>query len=102
MGRLQLDAILRTLLGSDNVYFQAPASMAMEYPCITYRLDDESARHADNKPYKRHRRYLVTVIDRNPDSDIPAKVADLPMCTFDRFYPAENLNHFAYKLYFKE
>lgn len=45
-------------------------------------------------------RYTVTIIDRNPDSAIPNKVAELPLCSFNRFYTADNLNHFVYNLYF--
>jgi hypothetical protein len=55
---------------------------------------------ADGQPYKRGNRYLVTVIDRNPDSLIPDKVAALPMCVYDRFYTADNLNHNVFKLFF--
>jgi len=43
---------------------------------------------------------MVTVIDRNPDSDLPGKVAELPMCTFNRFFTADNLNHDVYTIFF--
>ena len=98
--RLELQTVFVGILGSPNVYFQPPPTIKMEYPCIVYRRDYELANHADDIPYKRRKRYLVTVIDRNPDSDIPDKVADLPMCTYDRFYTADNLNHDVYKLFF--
>jgi hypothetical protein len=98
--RLELQLLFRNLLGSDNVYFQPPPNVKMEYPCILYRRDYELAEHADDLPYRRTKRYLVTVIDRNPDSDIPDRVAALPLCTYDRFYTADNLNHDVYKLFF--
>jgi hypothetical protein len=98
--RLELQLVFRGLLGSDNVYFQPPPTIKMEYPCIVYRRDYEQANHADDIPYLRRKRYLVTVIDRNPDSSIPDRVSALPMCTYDRFYTAENLNHDVYKLFF--
>jgi len=98
--RLELQTVFVGILGSPNVYFQPPPTIKMEYPCIVYRRDYELANHADDIPYRRRKRYLVTVIDRNPDSDIPDKVAELPMCTYDRFYTADNLNHDVYKLFF--
>jgi hypothetical protein len=98
--RLDLQGILVSILGSNNVYFQPPPSVKMAYPCIVYSRDDEDAVHADNKLYKRKVRYQVTVIDRDPDSSIPEKVSELPLCAYDRFYAAENLNHDVYKLFF--
>jgi hypothetical protein len=43
---------------------------------------------------------MVTVIDRNPDSELPDKVEELPFCRFDRFYATENLNHHVFNLFF--
>lgn len=98
--RQQLQNLLLEILGSGNVYFQPPATISMGYPCIVYKRDFVKTDHADNKPYKHSKRYQVTVIDRNPDSDIPAKVAALPTCVFDRSYAADDLNHDVYKLFF--
>jgi hypothetical protein len=72
----------------------------MQYPAIVYEWDDTDTRFADNRPYRHIRRYQVTVIDRDPDSVIPDKVADLPMCTFNRAFSAEDLNHKIFDLYF--
>ena len=98
--RLELQALFEALLGSQNVYFQPPNNIHMNYPSIVYDLDDYSVRHADDRPYNRHVRFRVTVIDRDPDSLIPEKVADLPLCSFDRFFIADNLNHSVFNLFF--
>lgn len=98
--RLELQVVLEGLLGSRNVYFQRPESKAMQYPAIVYNIDDLETAHAGNKPYKLVDRYQVTVIDKNPDSLIPKKVAALPMCTFDRFFVSDKLNHNVFKLFF--
>lgn len=98
--RLQLQALLEALLGSDKVYFQAPPNLDMQYPCIVYKRDDAETTFANNSPYRHTKRYQVTVIDTDPDSDIPDKVGNLPLCKFDRFYPADNLNHDVYNLFF--
>jgi hypothetical protein len=46
------------------------------------------------------KRYQVTVVDRNPDSDLPDQVQNLPLCQFSRFFTADNLNHFVFNLFF--
>lgn len=98
--RMELQELLVAIPGVVKVYFQAPPSKGMEYPCILYKRDDVNTEFADNLPYSQKKRYLVTVIDRDPDSLIPAKVAELPTCVFDRFYAADGLNHDVYKLFF--
>lgn len=96
--RLQLQTLLEAI--APKVYFQPPENVQMEYPCIVYQRDNASTRFADNALYRRTNRYQVTVIDRNPDSDIPDKVAALPMCSFNRFFVADGLNHDVYNLFF--
>lgn len=96
--RLQLQTLLESL--GIKVYFQPPSNVKMEYPCIVYQLDDVDTKFAGNAPYSRTKRYQVTHISRNPDSDVPDKIAALPMSTFSRFFVADNLNHTVYSLYF--
>lgn len=98
--RLELQTVLVNLLGSSNVYFQPPPTVKMKYPCIIYKRDDINTDFADNKPYKNKKRYQVTVVDADPDSEIHERVAALPMCSFDRFYTADNLNHDVFNLFF--
>lgn len=98
--RLELQILLEEILGSENVYFQPPANVQMEYPCIVYKRDPGETLFAGNIPYRYTKRYQVTVIDRNPDSVIPDKIAALPMCTHSASFPADNLNHNVFNLYF--
>jgi len=98
--RLDLQTLLETLLGSENVYFQPPTNLQMAYPAIVYKRDDIQPAFADNNPYRLTTRYMVTVIDRNPDSEIPLKVASLPQSNFNRAFAADNLNHDVFVLYF--
>lgn len=96
--RTELQSLLETL--ADNVYFQPPANLEMAYPCIVYKLDNMSTEFANNQPYRLTNRYLVTVMDEDPDSLIPKAVASLPMCLFNRRFVAGNLNHSVFNLYF--
>lgn len=99
--REQLQTILEELMGETNhVYFQPPSNIQMVYPCIVYKRDYINEKHAGNEIYSRVKRYQIQVISRDPDSEIPEKVSKLPMCSFNRFYIADNLNHDVYTLYF--
>jgi hypothetical protein len=98
--REDLHTLLKQLLQTNNVYFQPPPTVKMDYPCIVYKRDNATTIFAGDKPYNNMKRYQIIVIDRDPDSDIPTKVAELPMCTFNRFYTADNLNHDVYNLFF--
>lgn len=96
--RPQLHEILKTF--TPNVYFQPPTNVTLEYPCIIYHRDYAKTEFSDNEPYRFTQRYMITVIDRNPDSDIPLKVASLPMSLFNRFFTSDDLNHDVYTVYF--
>src|SRR3954471_2158461 len=96
--RQQLHDILKAI--TDNVYFQPPENVKLVYPCIVYNRDYLETKFADNEPFSLTKRYMVTVIDRDPDSDIPDRVAELPMSTFNRFYAADGLNHDVYQVFF--
>ena len=96
--RLELQAILSEI--TDNVYFQPPTNAKIKYPCIIYKRDFANTDFANNGPYQTTKRYQVIVIDQNPDSDIPDKVSQLQLCTFNRFYTADDLNHDVYNLFF--
>lgn len=97
--RSELQILLETL-GAAKVYFQPPTNLSIVYPCIIYERDGVDIKYANNSPYHNTKRYMITIIDRNPDSVIPDKVAALPLCAFNRFYTADNLNHDVYNLYF--
>lgn len=98
--RLELQALLEQLLGSRNVYYQPPSSIFMNYPAIVYSRNDIENRHANNGVYTQHMAYSVIVIDENPDSEYVKKVSKLQMCSFDRHYTKDNLNHDVFTLYF--
>jgi hypothetical protein len=96
--RLELHQLLEAF--TENVYFQPPTNISMKYPCIVYSRDYAYTEFADDIPYCHKLRYQVTVIDRDPDSAIPSKVASMPMSLFNRFFTADNLNHDVFSVYF--
>lgn len=99
--RLELQELLTSLLPEGKkAYFQPPPTVQMEYPCIVYNRDRIDISHADNGPYKHEKRYQITVMDPDPDSEIPDKVAQLPRVSFDRAFTADNLHHDVFTLFF--
>lgn len=83
-----------------HVYFQPPPNVQMQYPAIVYQRDLGDTKFAGNRPYSHTKRYQVTVIDPDVDSDLPDKVAMLPMTTRQRYFAADGLNHDVFVMYF--
>ena len=98
--RVSLQEILEELLGSRNVYFQPPESIKLKYPCIVYERTDIQIDKANNGNYRISKQYIATVIDKNPDSEIPDKMLELPFCSFSRHFVTDNLNHDVFIIYF--
>lgn len=97
--RIELDGILKNVLGSSNVYYQPPPNTVLNYPCIVYERDNASTRHAGNAPYTFTQRYQVTLIDKDPDSDTIDKLAALPLSEFNRHFATSGLNHDVFVIY---
>lgn len=98
--REELHEILCALLESQDVYYQPPESVSMDYPAIVYALQNIENVYADCGVYLSSRVYSVTLIDSDPDSVFIGKLAELPTCRFDRHYKKDNLNHYVFTLYF--
>jgi hypothetical protein len=91
--RLDLHEVLCDALGSRNVYFQPPESKKLNYPAIVYNRQNRDVTPADNMAYIGKWVYQVVVIDKNPDSLIVERVADLPLTRYVRSFKSDNLNH---------
>jgi hypothetical protein len=96
--RLQLHSLLTGL--TEHVYFQPPPNDQMQYPVHLVFTGWTSADHANNELYRHAKQYQVTVVDRDPDSILPDQVEALPLCAFVRAFPADDLNHWVFDLYF--
>ena len=91
--RLELHSKLKELLGSENVYYQPPNNLLIKYPAIKYSKSDINLKFADNTPYARMTRYDLIVIDYEPDNEVVDSLLQLPYCSYDRHYIADNLDH---------
>lgn len=72
----------------------------MAYPCIVYERDRIEMQHANNQPYYHRNRYSVTVIDRDPESQVPYRIAEFSECSHDRHFVSDNLHHDVFTLYY--
>ena len=98
--RLELDAILRRVLGNDHTYFEAPASVIMRYPCIRYSRSHIDTVYADNDSYLRHKRYELILIYEDADDDLPDRLMDELRASHERHYVSDNLHHDVFTTYF--
>lgn len=98
--RLELQSKLEELLGSRNVYYQPPESVKMEYPAITYSKTNIPVIYANGSVYSKNTCYEIIVIDKKPDNEVVNKLLELPYCSYDRQYKADNLNHDVLTLYY--
>ncbi len=99
--RPDLQEFLESYVGVGvEVYSQPPPSVKMVYPCVRITYNRVDNVNADNIHYLKRRSYTLTVIDYDIDSEISEKIGELPYCSYDRFYTANELNHFVYTLYY--
>lgn len=98
--RRQLHEKLKAIMGEHEVYFQPPSNIEMTFPCIVYKRARADTKFADDNPYLHTKRYTVTVIDRDPESEFPDMVASLSMCSHSIFFTKDNLNHDVFDVYF--
>ena len=82
-----------------RAYFQPPSAVKMQYPAIVYSLNDIDTEYANNRIYKTSKAYTVTIIDKNPDSELVDKLLKSSIISkFDRDFTSDNLNHFVFKI----
>ena len=98
--RREFHQVLCDVLGSKNVYFQPPETQKIIYPCFVYKVSTVDVKRANNKLYLGKVRYMVTLIDRNPDSKFFDKVMELPYTSFATSFRTEGLNHFVFEIYY--
>lgn len=103
--RLELHTILCDILGcptSGNdcrAYFQPPATVRMKYPAIIYNLESIDGVYADDTSYLANKRYAVTLVVSDPDTDMVDRIMTIQTARFDRAYTSDNLNHYIFEIY---
>lgn len=99
--RSELNKKLERLIGSNNVYFQPPASVQLSYPCVIYTLGTGDMKRADDSVYMYTYSYDVTFIYKKPNVDILEQVLKtFSMSSVYRVYISDNLNHYTFRIYY--
>lgn len=98
--RLELQSTFEELLGSRNVYYNPPATLVMEYPCIRYALGGIQTRNANDAKYSKTKRYEGIVISKKSDPEVVDKILDLQYTSLGTPYKADNLNHYPFTIYY--
>lgn len=84
------------------LYYQPPSTIKMHYPCIVYNRDVDKVFSADNGYWSSTRKYVLTCVTDDPDSDmLDMIVRHFPMCRPSTSpYVMDNLYHFVASLYY--
>lgn len=98
--RLDLHNLLKELLGSENVYYRPPENTKMNYPAIRYSRQSITSDHANDRKYRMKDCYQLIIIAKLPDDPVIEKLLELPYCSYERHYIADNLNHDVLRLYY--
>ncbi len=97
--RLSLHKTLLDILGSEiSLYYQPPESIKLKYPCVIYNLNNEDILYSDDVAYFKVYGFSCILIDYDPASEYFDKLNSIEYSHFDRFYIADNLNHWSFDL----
>lgn len=96
----RLDLHKKLLQFYTNIYFQPPENIVIKYPCIIYQRVVDETWHADGLAYIIKKRYDITIIEKDPDSDVADRmVQQLPYSKVTQRYITDNLYHTKIELY---
>ena len=96
--RVELQELLKEYC--DTVYFQPPSSIRINYPCIVYNRSTDYINRANDKLYMKEKLYRVTVMDKNPDSDIADRLQELPWAVIISRDVIDNIYHTTLNIYY--
>lgn len=96
--RLALHKRLCEILGSNQVYYQAPVNVKMQYPAIVYELSYLLSEHADNAKYLQRVKYKVTFITKEANPKTLETLNNEFGFIFSTYYKADGLNHFTFNI----
>lgn len=104
--RMQLQTKLQSIIGAradgkQNVYYQPPESIKLNYPCIVYKNGNVNILNADNRPYRFTQLYEITLIEKDADSLMHLKIAsEFESVRVDRRFVQNNLYHTTINVYY--
>lgn len=83
-----------------RAYYQPTQNTKLAYPCIVYEEITETVLYGNNKRFETFPQVQITVIDRDPDSEITEKLVErFPEAKMVNKNVVDNLYHTIYELY---
>lgn len=99
--RMELQKKLCSILGSNNVYFEPPENIKINYPCFIYSIESPYTTGANNKLYSYMNSYSVTYINRDPHIEIIEKMlSSFTYATTGSSYVSDGLHHYTFDIFF--
>ena len=98
--RLGLHSKLEATFTPLPIYYQPPTNTIMTYPCVVYEKSDRYENFADNNLYTFKIKYLVTIIDKDPDSSLLDKLSDYKLTSYDRRFISDGLYHDVFTMFY--
>ena len=100
MTRLELHKIFQQIFeNNNNIYYQPPENIKIEYPALIYTKDNINIKYANNRSYIMKDRYMITIIDKKPDNQAIKKILNLENTSYNRHYVSNGLNHDVLTIY---
>ncbi len=99
--RIRFHSKLAEILPGWHLYYQPPENVKLIYPCVIYERSRFHQIRADNKRYRSIPCWSTTLIIKSPqNAPITQLIDGFQMCSFDRSFTSDNLNHYAYTIYY--
>lgn len=83
----------------DHVSFQPNEQSEIKYPHIAYARDPAYRLSADNIRFLHRDKYILTYMDRKPDSSVFDELEKRPYCSHRASYVEDGINHDVFDLY---
>lgn len=98
--RVEVQRLLES--ATPNVYFQPPANVSMNYPCVVYHKAPPKDIHANDQRYGSRQKYTITVMDRSPDTQIAEQIVKIfkRNVSIVNYATVSGLNHIYLELYY--
>lgn len=92
--------LLDVVDGKAKIYFQPPSGQNLSYPCVIYESSGLQVTNADDDKYLKHSIWNVTVITKDPDSELPEKIfSSFLHSSYDQVFVNDHLYHHVMTIY---
>lgn len=88
-------SVLKEIVG-DNIYFNPPSNLKIQYPCCVCSINDILNKNADDEVYNQNVRYDCTLITKNVNDPLLKELSKINTFRYSRHYVVDGLHHYAF------